>query len=224
MNSIIKKLLIVSFVGSLYYFAIYIKNKYGITFNESAINDFQIWIKNLGIYAPLVFILLVTFRIFIGLSSHIVLIIGGLVFGSIGGIFLGAIGLSLSAVFLYLIGQSLGKNWFKNKFKKTHLIIEEKINLYGLLPVFLITAHPLGPQTPINFAAGVMNLPIMKYVLIILIATPIRATFYSILGATILTLSITKIIMVTFGLILIGLLPIYISNLNHAGLDLINKK
>ena len=59
MNSIIKKLLIVAFVGSLYYFAIYIKNKYGITFNESAINDFQIWIKNLGIYAPLVFILLV---------------------------------------------------------------------------------------------------------------------------------------------------------------------
>ena len=224
MNSIIKKLLIVAFVGSLYYFAIYIKNKYGITFNESAINDFQIWIKNLGIYAPLIFILLVTFRIFIGLSSHIVLIIGGLVFGSIGGIFLGAIGLSLSAVFFYFIGKSLGKNWFKNKFKKTHLIIEEKINLYGLLSVFLITAHPLGPQTPINFAAGVMNLPIMKYVLIILIATPIRATFYSILGATILTLSITKIIMVTFGLILIGLLPIYISNLNDAGLDLINKK
>ena len=224
MNSIIKKLLIVAFVGSLYYFAIYIKNKYGITFNESAINDFQIWIKNLGIYAPLVFILLVTFRIFIGLSSHIVLIIGGLVFGSIGGIFLGAIGLSLSAVFFYFIGKSLGKNWFKNKFKKKYLIIEEKINLYGLLSVFLITAHPLGPQTPINFAAGVMNLPIMKYVLIILIATPIRATFYSILGATILTLSITKIIMVTFGLILIGLLPIYISNLNHAGLDLINKK
>ena len=224
MNSIIKKLLIVAFVCSLYYFAIYIKNKYGITFNESAINDFQIWIKNLGIYAPLIFILLVTFRIFIGLSSHIVLIIGGLVFGSIGGIFLGAIGLSLSAVFFYFIGKSLGKNWFKNKFKKTHLIIEEKINLYGLLSVFLITAHPLGPQTPINFAAGVMNLPIMKYVLIILIATPIRATFYSILGATILTLSITKIIMVTFGLILIGLLPIYISNLNHAGLDLINKK
>ena len=224
MNSIIKKLLIVAFVGSLYYFAIYIKNKYGITFNESAINDFQIWIKNLGIYAPLIFILLVTFRIFIGLSSHIVLIIGGLVFCSIGGIFLGAIGLSLSAVFFYFIGKSLGKNWFKNKFKKTHLIIEEKINLYGLLSVFLITAHPLGPQTPINFAAGVMNLPIMKYVLIILIATPIRATFYSILGATILTLSITKIIMVTFGLILIGLLPIYISNLNHAGLDLINKK
>jgi len=26
------------------------------------------------------------------------------------------------------------------------------------------------------------------------------------------------------GLILLGLLPIYISNLNHAGLDLINKK
>ena len=151
-------------------------------------------------------------------------IIGGLVFGSIGGIFLGAIGLSLSAVFLYLIGQSLGKNWFKNKFKKTHLILEKKINLYGLLPVFLITAHPLGPQTPINFAAGVMNLPIMKYVLIILIATPIRATFYSLLGATILSLSITKILMVTFGLILLGLLPIYISNLNDAGLDLINKK
>ena len=130
MKPIVKKLLIVSFIVSLYFFAIYIKNKYGITFNESAINDFQVWIKNLGIYAPLVFILLVTFRIFIGLSSHIVLIIGGLVFGSIGGIILGAIGLSLSAVFFYLIGKSLGKNWFKNKFKKTHLILEEKINLY----------------------------------------------------------------------------------------------
>ena len=104
------------------------------------------------------------------------------------------------------------------------MCIRDRINLYGLLPVFLITAHPLGPQTPINFAAGVMNLPIMKYVFIILIATPIRATFYSILGATILSLSITKIIMVTLGLILLGLLPIYISNLNNAGLDLIKKK
>ena len=73
MKPIIKKLLIVSFIVSLYCLAIYIKNKYGITFNESAINEFHAWIKNLGIYAPLVFILLVTFRIFIGLSSHIVL-------------------------------------------------------------------------------------------------------------------------------------------------------
>ena len=66
MKPIVKKLLIVSFIVSLYFFAIYIKNKYAITFNELTINDFQDWIKNLGIYAPLVFILLVTFRIFIG--------------------------------------------------------------------------------------------------------------------------------------------------------------
>ena len=134
------------------------------------------------------------------------LIIGGLVFGSIGGIILGAIGLTLSAVF-FVIGKSTCKIGL-NKFKKT-FNTKEKINLYGLLPVFLITAHPLGPQTPINFAAGVMNLPVMKYVLIILIATPIEILFIQ-YGSNNLKFKYYKNYYRYLGVNLLGLLPIYI--------------
>ena len=43
----------------------------GIEFSLESVRDFQVWIKSLGWWGPLVYVLLVVVRLFIGLSSHV---------------------------------------------------------------------------------------------------------------------------------------------------------
>ena len=71
-------------------------NHFGWELNSESLEDFQRWISSLGWMGPAAFLLLVISRLFIGLSSHVVLILGGLAFGGVGGTFWGGLALTLS--------------------------------------------------------------------------------------------------------------------------------
>ena len=58
----------------------------GISFTIEGLESFRRWVQSLEWWGPAVIVLLVIFRLFIGLSSHLVLILGGLAFGVTGGI------------------------------------------------------------------------------------------------------------------------------------------
>ena len=135
----------------------FIQDQLGLSFNSESLKSLQNWIETYERSASIIFFLLVTFRIFIGLSSHSVLIIGGLIFGLIGGTILGALGLLASALIQFYIAKIFGAEWMRSKLQGSLNSIEERIRVYGAVPVFLITAHPIGPQTPINLAGGLKD-------------------------------------------------------------------
>ena len=141
----------------------FIQVQLGLSFNSESLKSLQNWIETYERSASIIFFLLVTFRIFIGLSSHSVLIIGGLIFGLVGGTILGALGLLASALMQFYIAKIFGAEWMRSKLQGSLNSIEERIQAYGALPVFLITAHPIGPQTPINLAGGLLGIPIFKF-------------------------------------------------------------
>ena len=58
----------------------------GVSFTVEGLEAFWRWVEELGWWGPGVFVLLVILRLFIGLSSHLILIFGGLAFGFTGGI------------------------------------------------------------------------------------------------------------------------------------------
>ncbi|MBT5066899.1 MAG: hypothetical protein HOM67_01075, partial [Halieaceae bacterium] len=58
--------------------------RYGIELTPASIQDFNDWIETLGWLGPLAYIILVVVRLFIGLSSHLILILGGIAFGVVG--------------------------------------------------------------------------------------------------------------------------------------------
>ena len=75
----------------------------GIAFNLESLERFRPWVEGFGWMGPLGFVALVVSRLLIGLSSHHILITGGLAFGAVNGIMWGSIGLILSGFVLYLL-------------------------------------------------------------------------------------------------------------------------
>lgn len=185
-----------------------LREQFGVNFSLESAAQFSTWIQSLGWIGPLGFLVLVVSRLFIGLSSHIVLILGGIAFGIAGGIIWGALGLTISAAIQYLVARLFTERLREQASGSRYRRIESQISRYGVAPVFLITAHPLGPQTIVNLAAGILGLPFVRFLLAIAMSTPIRAGFYAVLGASVLSLAWEQILTITLALVVVALLPL----------------
>ena len=73
-------------IGLLVFVGQQLRHQFGISFSLETAAQFNSWIESLGWIGPLGFVVLVVSRLFIGLSSHIVLILGGIAFGVAGGV------------------------------------------------------------------------------------------------------------------------------------------
>ena len=105
---------------------------------------------------PLVFVALVVSRLFTGLSSHLILITGGLAFGALNGIMWRSIGLILSGFVLYLLSQMLGIAWVNRRFGAAYQSVLERIQRVGAIAIFAVTMHPTRLLTPAHLAGGLV--------------------------------------------------------------------
>ena len=206
-GSLVRLTGLILFVGLLAVLAQQLSEHFGVSISLETASQFNAWIESLGWIGPLGFVVLVVARLFIGLSSHIVLTLGGMAFGVTGGIIWGATGLTISAVIQYLVARLFTDRLRTSSEDSRYRTVESQVSRFGVAPVFLITAHPLGPQTLVNVAAGLLGLPFFSFVLAIALSTPIRAGFYAVLGASVLTLEWEQIVAITVGLIVLAVLP-----------------
>ena len=93
-----RRLIIAVILAAVFFVGSSAQEQLGVSFTVEGLEAFRRWVQGLGWWGPAVYIILVIFRLFIGLSSHLVLILGGLAFGAIGGIIWGSIGLVASAI------------------------------------------------------------------------------------------------------------------------------
>jgi uncharacterized membrane protein YdjX (TVP38/TMEM64 family) len=185
-----------------------VRERLGFSLSLEGLADLREWVEGLGWAGTAVFVGLVTFRGFLLLPSHVVLILGGLVFGALGGTLWGALGLISSALMQFLAARLLGDDWVRPRVGDRYAVLEERIHRVGPAPVWAITAHPAGPQTPVNLTAGLVGLPIWEFALAIALAAPLRAAAYSVLGTGILTWGLATSIGVGIGLVVLLLLPL----------------
>ena len=73
--------------------------------------------------------------------------------------------------------------------------------------LFLITVHPLGPQSPMTIVAGAVQFPFMKFVVTMMLASPIRASIYAVLGGAVLEFDLWLIAQITVGCVIVMILP-----------------
>ena len=149
---------VIGFVTVAYLVGSTAQEQLGISFNAEGLEEFRQWVAGLGWLGPAVYILLVIFRLFIGLSSHLVLILGGLAFGVAGGILWGTIGIVLSGLVLFYLARLLGADWVRNRFGDQYTGMMDRIQRVGAIAVFVVTAHPVGLLTPAHLAAGLVGL------------------------------------------------------------------
>jgi uncharacterized membrane protein YdjX (TVP38/TMEM64 family) len=185
-------------------------NHYGWELNSESLEDFQHWISSLGWMGPAAFLLLVVSRLFIGLSSHVVLILGGLAFGAVGGTFWGGVGLTLSGCVHYFLTRYLGSDWVSAQLGGRREYWERLIDKGGVPALFIINVHPLGPQSLMTLAAGAVRFNFGKFLATMMVGTPIRAGLYAVMGGTILTLSVGQILLLTLAIILFTVVPLFL--------------
>ncbi|MGD8418247.1 MAG: hypothetical protein PVH91_14400 [Pseudomonadales bacterium] len=108
-----RRLYVLLFLTAAFVLGSSAQEQLGLSFAIEGLEEFRRWVQGLGWWGPVAFMLLVVFRLFIDLSSHLVLALGGLAFGMTGGILWGGLGLVASALVLFYVARLLGVDWVR---------------------------------------------------------------------------------------------------------------
>jgi len=179
----------------------------GIELTLDSVHDFRDWIDSIGWWGPLAYVVLVVIRLFLGLSTHVVLTLGGVAFGLTEAIIWGGVGLTLSGVVQYGLGYYLGSDWVTRRLGDKNERLQRILSRSGVPALFLITVHPLGPQSPMTIVAGAVRFQFAKFVMTMMVASPIRASIYAVLGGAVLEFDLWLIAQITVGCIVLMVLP-----------------
>ena len=174
----------------------------------AALERLRLWVLEFGWRGPVVFIGLVTFRSFLFLPSALVLVLGGVAFGVAAGTLLGALGLVLSAGIQFAAARVLGDEWVRPRLGEAGRRLESRLQRAGPWAVALATAHPAGPITPANLAAGLTSMPVFAFALAVVVAGPVRAGAYAWVGSSIVDLGPWRSALLAAALLAIALLPL----------------
>ena len=180
---------------------------FGIQLTLDSVHDFRDWIDSIGWWGPLAYVVLLVIRLFLGLSTHVVLTLGGVAFGLTEAIIWGGAGLTLSGVVQYALGYHLGSNWVTKRLGDKNERLHRILARSGVPALFLMTVHPLGPQSPMTIVAGTVQFPFTKFVVTVMLASPIRASIYAVLGGAVLELDLWLIAQITVGCVVMMILP-----------------
>lgn len=205
----IAPLLLLALVAGLFLTGMGVRSGLGIELDGRSI---QAAVAELGWKGAAVFVGLVTFRQFLFLPSALVLPAGGVVFGAFAGTLLGAFGILLSAALKYSVARALGREWLRPRFGAAVEAFERHAEAAGPVVVGIVTAHPIGPMTPVFWAAGFASVPVFSFVLAVVLAAPVRAFSHAFFGSTLLDLGSPRFWVATVVLAAVALLP-----LAHAG-------
>jgi len=164
--------LLVAIVATAFLLGFLVRGNIGIEFTPQSIFDF---VSALGWRGPVIFVALVTFRQFLLLPSALILPVGGLCFGAPLGTALGAAGIVISACLKFSLARWLGRDWVRAQLGSRVEVFEQRVAAAGPFVVGLVTAHPMGPMSPVHWAAGLASIPVLGFVLAVCIGGPVRA-------------------------------------------------
>lgn len=147
-------------------------------------------IKNLGMLAPFLFVLVYCFATIFFLPTMVLTLAGGAIFGPVAGTFLNLIGASIGASIAFMISRYVAYDWFnQHKGKRLNRLIAD-VEKRGWQFVALLRLLPLIPFNLVNYGLGITNIPLKIYVLttvIFLIPGEIFYTYCGFAGVAILS-------------------------------------
>lgn len=206
----VRPLIAATVLAGIFILAQFIRVRLGIEWSADSIRE---TVRQLGILAPVGFILLVMFRQFLAFPSVLVLTAAGLLFGAVPGALIGAIGITLNALTLFTSARLLGGDWALPKLHARFPEFEQRARSAGPIFIAFMTGHPMGVLTPFHLAAGVTGISVPIFILAVGPASLIRAGCYAFLGAYLLDPRSSQFWIASGLLLAVALLP-----LAHPGL------
>ncbi|MEA4804813.1 TVP38/TMEM64 family protein [Acetobacterium wieringae] len=175
----------------------------------STLDTLQSFLLQFGIWTPLAFFLLQLLQIIIApIPGGTVGLVGGALFGTIGGFLISAAGTLAGSIIVFLLSKRFGRP-FVIRFVSSELIEkydqikESKLNTV----LFLIFLFPLFPDDMLCFIAGLSPMPVKTFILIVMLARTPSVFINTMIGAGIMDDSPTQfMIAVTIYAVLIAVL------------------
>lgn len=178
----------------------------GIEFDVESVRAFA---EGLGPAGPILFIVVVALRSALALPSQVVLIAAGLCFGTLIGTLVGATGLMLSGLGVFLGVRYAGRDSVERRFgTRFNRVFDAAGHRAGAIFISLGMGYPIAPLTPIQAAAGLTPMRISVFILAAFLGGVIRAGIFSYFGNAFTESSRMNFLFASIGLGLLLLLPL----------------
>jgi uncharacterized membrane protein YdjX (TVP38/TMEM64 family) len=167
------------------------------------------WVQSFGSYGPLVFVTLTAGRMLLGIPSQLLMIVGGLCFGTLLGALYGGIGLTTSAIATFLASRWAGREAVERRVpEKLRPIFDRAGTRLGALFIFLGTAYPVGFITAYNALAGITQMTLARFTLAAAAGSLVRATLYAYFGNSLMSGDILPLVYASVLIALAAALPL----------------
>lgn len=134
---------------------------------RSALQSVLQQVESLGLWAPVVFVLLYVLACVFFIPGSILTLGAGALFGVVKGSLIVSLAATLGATAAFLVGRHFARSWVEGKlaaFPK-FAAIDQAVSRNGWQTVLLTRLSPAFPFTLLNYAYGVTHVSLKEYVL-----------------------------------------------------------
>jgi uncharacterized membrane protein YdjX (TVP38/TMEM64 family) len=157
-----------------------IRRSLGLDFDPQSL---QTLVVGMGVWAPLAFVAIVTFRVPLGLPSAVVLVGGGALFGALPGTLYGAAGILISGIFLFFAARYSGRESIMARLPRMRTFFELAGSRVGALVLILGSGYPMGPVTLCHLVSGVAGMGFLTFLVAGATGALMRAGVYTFFGS-----------------------------------------
>jgi uncharacterized membrane protein YdjX (TVP38/TMEM64 family) len=168
--------------------------------------ELQLWLQKMGIWAPILYILIYSIATICILPSTPLNLSGGAIFGSVWGTVWTSIAAILAAVLSFAFSRTIGRNFVEKKLAGKWQSIDREMHQGGFFYMFAIRLLPLIPYGMVNFAAGLTSIKFRDYFLGTFLGTVPGILPFVMMGAGLTALKQGDVLPLLVALALIGML------------------
>ncbi len=166
----------------------------------------QLWLQQMGIWAPIIYILVYAIATILILPSTPLNLSGGAIFGSVWGTVWTSIAAVLAAVLSFGFSRTIGRKFIAQKLAGKWQSLDREMEQGGFFYMFAIRLLPLIPYGMVNFAAGLTSIKFRDYFFGTLLGTVPGILPFVMMGAGLTALKQGNVVPILVALALIGML------------------
>jgi uncharacterized membrane protein YdjX (TVP38/TMEM64 family) len=166
----------------------------------------QTWLAKMGIFAPIIYIILYAIATLLILPSTPLNLTGGAIFGLGWGTVWTTIAALVAAIAAFVFTRTVGRELVTQKLAGRWQAVDAEIRQGGLFYMFAIRLLPIIPYGLVNFTAGLTSIKFKDYLLGTLFGTVPGVLPFVMLGSGITQMSQGNILPLLCALTLTGML------------------
>lgn len=159
------------------------------------LDSLRSFVEGLGVWGPVAFVGVITFRSVLLVPSQLALIVGGVCFGTTLGTIYGALGLLASGLLVFVLTRWLGADALRSR---VPLALQRALaaagSRWGAVLVAVGNGYPVGTVTAYHAAAALTPMPFPVFALAVGAGSLLRAWTYAFFGNAILERSMVEVI------------------------------